>query len=184
MMRDMVLRGPEPFDALFVYESVVIDYLKSAEGRWGELRVVYPQHNMWNDNPYYILDAPWSSADQRKAAGAFLDFLLSEPVQKQSLEHGFRPGNPEVPIKFAGQPLRRIPALRPAGRHRRDLRGAARRGAEQPAGLVAARAGALGAHDQPVCPGQHGHRPSLAARRADRPQGPRERPSGSRPTRS
>jgi Ca-activated chloride channel family protein len=105
MMKDMVLRGPSSFDALCVYESVVIDYLKSAEGRWGELHVAYPRQNMWNDNPYYILDAPWSSADQRKAAGTFLDFLLSETVQKESLKHGFRPGNPTVPIKFPESPF-------------------------------------------------------------------------------
>ena len=105
MMKDMVLRGPSSFDALCVYENVVIDYLKSAEGRWGELRVAYPRQNMWNDNPYYILDAPWSSADQRKAAGTFLDFLLSETVQKESLKHGFRPGNPTVPIKFPESPF-------------------------------------------------------------------------------
>ena len=105
MMRDMVLRGPSSYDALCVYESVVIDYLKSAEGRWGELRVAYPRQNMWNDNPYYVLDAPWSSADQRKAAGTFLDFLLSETVQKESLKHGFRPGNPTVPIKFPESPF-------------------------------------------------------------------------------
>jgi Ca-activated chloride channel family protein len=100
MMRDMVLRGPSSYDALFVYESVVIDYLKSAEGRWGELRVAYPRQNMWNDNPYYILDAPWSSKAQRDAASVFLDYLLSEPVQRESLKHGFRPGNPTVPIRF------------------------------------------------------------------------------------
>ena len=60
---------------------------------------------MWNDNPYYVLDVPWSSADQKKAAGRFLDFLLSVPVQQRSLEHGFRPGNPEVPVKAAGSPF-------------------------------------------------------------------------------
>ena len=105
MMKDMVLRGPSSYDALCVYENVVIDYLKSAEGRWGELRVAYPRENMWNDNPYYILDAPWSSADQRKAADTFLDFLLSERVQTESLKHGFRPGNPTVPIKVAESPF-------------------------------------------------------------------------------
>ena len=105
MMRDMVLRGPSSYDALCVYENVVIDYLKSAEGRWGELRVAYPRQNMWNDNPYYILDAPWSSAEQRAAAGVFLDYLLSEPVQRESLKHGFRPGNPTVPVKFAESPF-------------------------------------------------------------------------------
>ena len=105
MMRDMVLRGPSTYDGLFVYESVVIDYLKSAEGRWGELRVEYPKRNVWNDNPYYVLDVPWSSPEQRKAAERFLIFLLSVPVQQRSLEHGFRPGNPEVPVNVANSPF-------------------------------------------------------------------------------
>jgi hypothetical protein len=105
MMREMVLKGPSAFDALVVYESVAIDYLKNAEGRWGELRVVYPARNLWNENPYYILDAAWSTQEQREAAGRFLDFLLTEPIQKQSLVHGFRPGNPAVPVRFPGSPF-------------------------------------------------------------------------------
>ena len=105
MMREMVLKGPSAYDALVVYESVAIDYLKNAEGRWGELRIVYPPRNFWNENPYYVLNAPWSSPGQREAAGRFLDFLLSEPIQKQSLVHGFRPGNPAVPVKFPGSPF-------------------------------------------------------------------------------
>jgi len=105
MMRDMVLRGPSSYDALFVYESVAIDYLKNAEGRWGELRIAYPRQNLWNENPYYVLDAPWSSAAQRKAADTFLNFLLSEPIQRESLKYGFRPGNPAVPIKFPESPF-------------------------------------------------------------------------------
>ncbi len=105
MMRDMVLRGPSSYDALFVYENVVIDYLKNAEGRWGNLHISYPRQNMWNENPYYILDAPWSSREQRQAAGTFLDFLLTEPIQREALKHGFRPGNPEVPVKFAESPF-------------------------------------------------------------------------------
>jgi len=105
MMREMVLKGPSSFDALFVYESVAVDYLKNAEGRWGRLRIVYPDLNMWNDNPFYVLDAPWSSDEQRKAAGTFLDFLMTEPIQKQSLVHGFRPGNPLVSIKATDSPF-------------------------------------------------------------------------------
>jgi hypothetical protein len=105
MMREMVLKGPSSYDALFVYESVTIDYLKNAEGRWGQLRIVYPEYNAWNDNPYYIIDATWSSKDQRKGAQTFLDFLLSEPIQKESLAHGFRPANPNVPVKFAESPF-------------------------------------------------------------------------------
>jgi len=105
MMREMVLKGPSSYDALLVYESVAIDYLKNAEGRWGSIRVVYPEFNAWNDNPYYIIDAPWSSKDQRKAAQTFLDFLLTEPIQKESLNHGFRPANANVPVKFPESPF-------------------------------------------------------------------------------
>ncbi len=99
MMKDMVLRGPSTYDALLVYESVVIDYLKGAEGRWGGLHVIYPKYNMWNENPYYILDVPWSDADHRQAAEEFLAFLMSDAAQRESLRHGFRPGNPNVPLK-------------------------------------------------------------------------------------
>ncbi|MBI4850312.1 MAG: substrate-binding domain-containing protein [Acidobacteria bacterium] len=105
MMKEMVLKGPSSFDAVFVYENVAIDQLKNAQGRWGELRVVYPRQNMWSDNPYYIIDATWSSKEHRAAAELFLNFLLSEPIQKQSLVHGFRPANPNVPIKFPESPF-------------------------------------------------------------------------------
>ena len=105
LMRDMVLKGPSTYDALFVYESVVIDYLKNAEGRSGRLRVEYPKYNLWNDNPFYVLDNPWTSAEQKQAAGKFLDYLLSEPVQQKALTHGFRPGNPNVAINFPESPF-------------------------------------------------------------------------------
>jgi len=105
MMKEMVLKGPSSYDALLVYESVTIDYLKSAEGRWGKLRMVYPEYNAWNDNPYYIIDAPWSSKDQRQAAATFLSFLMTERIQKESLVHGFRPANPDVPVKFPESPF-------------------------------------------------------------------------------
>ena len=105
MMRDMVLKGPATYDALMVYESVVIDYLKNAEGRWGSLHVSYPRLNIWNDNPYYIINADWLGADERKAAEAFLAFLLSEPAQKQALVHGYRPAEPSVSLKQADSPF-------------------------------------------------------------------------------
>lgn len=105
MMKEMVLKGPSSYDGLCVYENVAIDYLKNAEGRWGELRVAYPELNAWNDNPCYVLDAPWSSPAQRRAAGQFLDFLLTEPIQRESLKHGFRPANTQVPVRFPESPF-------------------------------------------------------------------------------
>ncbi|HEY0009629.1 MAG TPA: extracellular solute-binding protein [Tepidisphaeraceae bacterium] len=105
LMRDMVLKGPSTYDVLFVYESVVIDYLKNAEGRSGRLRVEYPKFNLWNDNPYYILNTTWTTPEQQRAAETFLEYLLSEPMQRKALTHGFRPGNPSVAIKFPESPF-------------------------------------------------------------------------------
>jgi len=61
--------------------------------------------NLWNDNPYDVIDAPWVTPTQRKAAETFLAFLLTEPVQRQALVHGLRPGNPEVGVRFADSPF-------------------------------------------------------------------------------
>jgi ABC-type Fe3+ transport system substrate-binding protein len=105
MMKEMVLKGPSSFDVLFVYENVAIEHLNNAQGRWGSLRVIYPAQNMWNDNPYYIINAPWSSPAQREAAEVFLKFLLKEPIQRQALVNGFRPANLSVPIKGDNSPF-------------------------------------------------------------------------------
>ena len=104
-MKEMVLKGPSAYDGLCVYESVAIDYLRNAQGRWGDLHVTYLSPNAWSDNPAYIIDAAWSTADQRAAAGSFLDFLMSPVSQRKALEHGFRPGDPAVSIKEPGSPF-------------------------------------------------------------------------------
>ena len=105
LMREMVLRGPSQYDCLLIYENLAIDYLEAARDRWGELHADYPEPNIWNEHPYYVLDVPWSDRRQREAAGEFLMFLMSEPIQKRALQHGFRPGNPSVSLRFAESPL-------------------------------------------------------------------------------
>jgi serine/threonine-protein kinase len=105
LMKEMVLRGPSQYDCLMVYENLAIDYLDDARAHWGELQVVYPVENLWNEHPYYILNVPWSTSEQREAARHFLDFLLSEPIQRRALDHGFRPGNPSVAVRFPESPL-------------------------------------------------------------------------------
>ena len=105
MMKEMVLKGPSVYDCCVVYENVAIDFAKAAAGRWGQVHVTYPEINVWNDNPYYIVDVPWSTPAQRDAAQEFLDFLMSEPIQQLALEHGFRPGNPNVPVLTPASPF-------------------------------------------------------------------------------
>jgi Ca-activated chloride channel family protein len=106
LMREMVQRGPSQYDCLMLYENLVIDYFEAAREHWQEdLHVVYAEPNIWNDHPYYILDVPWSSPEQRAAAAEFLNFLMTEPIQRRALEHGFRPGNIAVPVRFPTIPL-------------------------------------------------------------------------------
>ena len=105
LMAEMVVKGPSSYDVLMVYESVVIDSIQNAETRWGDLRVIYPKFTLWNDNPYYILNTPWTTPAHQKAADAFLKFLMSEPIQLRALRHGFRPGNPSVSLKRPDSPF-------------------------------------------------------------------------------
>ena len=106
----MVGFGPSRYDCVMVYENLAIEYFDEARHHWGELQVVYPEPNFWNKNPYYILNVPWSGPEHRKAAEQFLNFLISEPIQKRALAHGFRPGNPSVPVCYPESPLVRYAA--------------------------------------------------------------------------
>jgi Ca-activated chloride channel family protein len=63
------------------------------------LVAIYPREGtFWSDHPYAVLDAPWVSAEQREAAGAFLAFLKSRPAQERALGFGFRPAEPSVAV--------------------------------------------------------------------------------------
>lgn len=45
---------------------------------------------LWADHPYVVLEAPWVSDPERRAAASFLDHLKSEAVQQQFMANGFR----------------------------------------------------------------------------------------------
>lgn len=109
MFRDMIMKGEGgAYDAVMVYENLAMAHLDDAAGRGSGLVVAYPERNVWNDHPYYILDAKWSSSEQRAAAKAFYEFLQSEPVQRKALiEYGFRPVHLGVPLNDPESPFTR-----------------------------------------------------------------------------
>jgi hypothetical protein len=110
LMNAMVQRGWSTYDVIFVYESVALDRLRQADGRWGPLKVVYPKYNLWSENPYYVLDVEWSTPAHRRAAEAFLDYLRSEPVQARAMAHGFRPANVNVSTRGGDSPFEKYAA--------------------------------------------------------------------------
>jgi serine/threonine protein kinase len=108
LMDGMIQRGPTDYDCLLVYENLAVDSMPRARGRWreaGQLQVVYPDPNIWNENPYYILNVPWSGDAERDAAARFLTFLMSPPIQRRALDYGFRPGDLSVPVDSSESPL-------------------------------------------------------------------------------
>ena len=63
------------------------------------LVAVYPKEGtLFSDNPLYVLDAPWVSAEEREGARAFERFVQQPANQRRVLEFGFRPGNPDVAV--------------------------------------------------------------------------------------
>jgi Ca-activated chloride channel family protein len=64
-----------------------------------KLVAIYPaEGTLYSDNPLYVLDADWVTAEQREAAERFAEFVLEPENQEKVLEFGFRPGNPDVRV--------------------------------------------------------------------------------------
>lgn len=121
VMNTMLERKFAEIDAIVLYENLALNYLNQKKIEPAktdqphpnqaekpnrdnnELKIIYPTLNVWNDNPYYILNVPWSSQEQRVAAKLFQDFLLSDRAQKLARdESAFRPASIEVPLLEKG----------------------------------------------------------------------------------
>jgi Ca-activated chloride channel family protein len=63
------------------------------------LVAIYPKEGtLFSDNPFFVLDAPWVSAAEKRGARAFEAFVRQPANQRQVLRFGFRPGNPAVAV--------------------------------------------------------------------------------------
>ncbi len=63
------------------------------------LVAIYPKEGtLFSDSPFFVLDAPWVSPEERDGALAFQSYVQQPENQQRALEFNFRPGNPEVPI--------------------------------------------------------------------------------------
>jgi hypothetical protein len=100
-MIDMVRFGPSRYDVAVVYESLAAAQIENAQGRWGNLRVFYPERTVWSDHPAGLLRGAWVTADQKKAARLYLQHLRARKQQELALAFGFRPADPAVPLKAA-----------------------------------------------------------------------------------
>ncbi|MFZ5891085.1 MAG: extracellular solute-binding protein [Myxococcota bacterium] len=98
----MLSRGPSFLSAAVLYENLVVESYARPEFQSREFDVVcvYPKEGtFWIDNPFYVLDAPWSTEAHRAGAQLFRDFLLSAEEQTRAMTNfGFRPADPKIAL--------------------------------------------------------------------------------------
>ncbi|QXC62707.1 substrate-binding domain-containing protein [Aquihabitans sp. G128] len=75
------------------------------------LVAIYPKEGtLYSDSPMYVVDAPWVDEAEQQGAKKFIDFIQTTSSQKQVLEYGFRPGNPDVKV---GSPITKANGVDP-----------------------------------------------------------------------
>jgi len=100
---DLALFGYTTGDAGQLLESDLLVNMQGIQTRWADpLRIVYPEYVTWFDFPFTVWMGPETSAQEKNAALAFEEYLLSEGMQQKALAYGLRPANPEVPVTGEG----------------------------------------------------------------------------------
>jgi Ca-activated chloride channel family protein len=78
------------------------------------LVAIYPKEGTtFSDNPFFVLDAPWVTAQMRAGALAFQEYVQQPENQERVLEYNFRPGNPNVPIGPPVEPANGVDPAQP-----------------------------------------------------------------------
>ncbi|WP_224360455.1 substrate-binding domain-containing protein [Hyalangium versicolor] len=97
LLDDMLRFGPSRLDVVMTYESYAISALERVQThRWGNLRVYYPPFTIWSDSPIVMLETTNWNAEEKKAARAWIDYLLGREQQKRAILYGMRPADPTI----------------------------------------------------------------------------------------
>lgn len=101
--KEYIAQGPEYLDFVALEENDLI-YINRGltEYRPPErLVALYPKEGtFWHEHPLAIVNASWVTEEQKAAARLFIDYVLTEDVQRLVMENGFRPANPDVELGF------------------------------------------------------------------------------------
>ncbi len=102
--RNYIAQGPDYLDFVALEENdlVYINQGRSPEGIPPErLVALYPSEGtFWHEHPMGIVNASWTTEEQRAAASVFVEYVLTPAVQQRIMAEGFRPANPNVPLDF------------------------------------------------------------------------------------
>ena len=86
-------------DVLLTYENEAL--LRQKQGK--EFPFIIPDATILIENPIAIVDENVDKHENRKAAEAFIDFVLSREAQRSFARYGFRPVDDEVLKEFESQ---------------------------------------------------------------------------------
>ena len=104
-MQRVIGEGPASYAITLTYENLVLNLQQNASLRGKEpLQIFYPGLNVVSNHPFAILQAPWVTAEQQKAAQQFRDFLLSRSQQVLAMRYGFRPSDSSIQLTDATVP--------------------------------------------------------------------------------
>jgi Ca-activated chloride channel family protein len=98
-----IAQGPEYLDFVALEENDLIFINRGLTDIQPPERLValYPKEGtFWHEHPFGIVNADWTTQEQRDAARVFAQYVLTPAVQELIMSHGFRPANPDVEIAF------------------------------------------------------------------------------------
>lgn len=86
--------GPERYNLVVTYENLAL--IRSIQtygvnGRYGHLRVGYPEKTIWADHPLVLMNPNILQPAEKKLAMKLINFLLSPVAQNDAITYGFRP---------------------------------------------------------------------------------------------
>ena len=101
--KDYISQGPEYLDFVALEENDLIAINRGLTQYQPPERLValYPKEGtFWHEHPMGIVQADWTTQEQREAARVFIDYVLLPEPQTYIMSFGFRPVNPEVELGF------------------------------------------------------------------------------------
>ncbi len=96
--RKMFKNGPVYLSAAVLYENMVIESYSNKDLPFPVVAIYPKEGTFWSDHPVGIVQRPWVTAEHKKAAQAYIDYLLAAPQQKKALTYGFRPAEPAIKV--------------------------------------------------------------------------------------
>lgn len=101
--KNYIAQGPDYLDFVALEENDLIAINRGLTEYQPPERLValYPKEGtFWHEHPIGIVNAQWTTPEQREAAKVFADYVLLPDQQTLIMSYGFRPVNPSVQLGF------------------------------------------------------------------------------------